>query len=180
VIVKSMSYKASTRLWSNAYHFSGGFPSGSSPAITFMDAVVNAEKLALAAGSTITQAKIYPAGSDVASFQKVYTTVGSLSVSGKQYAPGDAAALGRWTTTQVTTKNHPIYLFNYFHHVMTSGPTTPDTLDGTQKTAYETYMTAWLSGFSDGTNTYLRAGPNGAVAQSRSVNPYLTHRDFPT
>jgi len=48
------------------------------------------------------------------------------------------------------------------------------------KTLLETYATAWISGFSDGANTYNRAGPNGAAAVARTVSGFLTHRDFRT
>jgi hypothetical protein len=48
-----------------------------------------------------------------------------------------------------------------------------------QKTALATYATAWISGFSDGTHTLTRAGPNGDAATGSVVEEYVTHRDFP-
>jgi len=48
-----------------------------------------------------------------------------------------------------------------------------------QVTAYQTYAAAWVgAGFSDGTNSYNRAGPNGATATGYIVEPYITHRDL--
>ena len=102
--------------------------------------------------------------------------------------PADTAA---WTTLSdaivtdekdclQSTKNHPIYLFTYIHNVLLAGNSTPDVLDTTHKTALEEYADDWLAGFSDGTLTHKRAGPRGAVAQSRVVETYVTHRDFPT
>jgi hypothetical protein len=181
VITKSMGYKGTTREWDNNYHFTGGYPSGSTPATTFMDAVVADEADATHSGATIVKARIYPAGSDVADFTKVYSTSGGYSPgSDDRNCPGEVAALLRYTTTQVTSKNHPIYLFNYFHRALYNNAVGPDTISSGWKTALEEYGTDWIAGYSDGTNTYVRAGPNGAVAQARSVAAYLTHRDFPT
>lgn len=173
-----MSYKGSTKLWSSVNHFSGGFPSGTTPANTMMDAVVTAAKAAVGDHVTIVKASLYPAGSNVASFTKTYSTVGTVSGSGLVRIPGDCAALLRYSTTQLTSKNHPIYLFNYFHGGYAVSTTSQDTPSANWVTGLNGYGTAWLAGFSDGTNTYLRAGPNGAVAQARSVGAYITHRDF--
>jgi hypothetical protein len=48
-----------------------------------------------------------------------------------------------------------------------------------QKTALTTYATAWVSGFSDGTNLMVRCGPQGQLATGVLVATYITHRDFP-
>jgi hypothetical protein len=71
-----------------------------------------------------------------------------------------------------------VYLFNYFHSVGFTNATSGDLLDVNQKAAIEAYGTAWIAGFSDGATTHHRAGPNGAVAQSRLVEAQLTHRDL--
>jgi hypothetical protein len=54
-----------------------------------------------------------------------------------------------------------------------------DDLNSAQKTALEEYADDWLAGFSDGTNTLVRAGPHGVTATARTVKPEITHRDFP-
>jgi len=177
-ITKSMAARGGTQLWSNTYHFNGGTPADNTHWTTFADAVVNAEKAALAPDVTIVRADGYAAGGTVAIFSKSYSTVGTASVSGASGTPIDVAALVRWSTTARTSKNHPIYLFSYFHGCRIDG-SDRDKLLAAQKTALETYATAWISGFSDGTNTLVRAGPNGATGTSRLVNQYLTHRDFP-
>jgi hypothetical protein len=44
----------------------------------------------------------------------------------------------------------------------------------------ETYADHWVSGFSDGAHTLVRAGPNGATGFSPIVDDYIRHRDFPS
>jgi hypothetical protein len=102
------------------------------------------------------------------------------AVSGALPSPGECAALVRYSTAGRTTKNHPIYLFNYYHRVYTNqaGAST-DLLDVNQKTAMGTYATAWITGFSDGSITAVRAGPNGDAATGQIVEEFVTHRDFP-
>lgn len=178
VLIKQAPYRGGVKRFANRYHFDGGFPSGTSPANTLMDAVVNAEKAIYYPYVSIVEALLYPASTNVASFSKTYTTAGTLSGTGGDYTPLENCVLLRYSTTQRSTRNHPIYLFNYFHGAMIILAQTDGLVWSTQKTAVNTYGTAWISGFSDGTNTYHRAGPNGAVAQTRLVNDYIHHHDF--
>jgi hypothetical protein len=88
----------------------------------------------------------------------------------------------RWTTSARTSKNHPVYLFNYFHGLRRNSGGDINEINTTQITAFNTYCSAWVTGFSDGTITAVRAGPNGATgaADLRSSPVYATHRDFPS
>jgi hypothetical protein len=178
-VIKSRAFKGGTKLWSNRYHFNGGTPADGAHWTTLSDAVVTAEKAIFDTDVTIVETTGYAAGSDVPVFTKTYSTVGTCAAGG-QNNPGEVAALARWSTTARTSKNHPIYLFNYWHGARTvSSGTDWDKLDSTQKSAMNTYGAAWISGFSDGTHTLVRAGPNGATATAAFIEEYVTHRDFP-
>lgn len=180
-VIKSFAFKGGTRQYSNRYHFLGGTPADATHWHTLMDAVVLVEKTTISSGTTIVEAVGYAAGSDVPVATKTYSTAGTLTpVSGYNQAPGEVAALLRFSTNARTTKNHPIYCFNYFHNVFLHSPTTDaDVLDANQKTAITTFGTDWVSGFSDGTITATRASPNGAACTGAIVEQYVTHRDFP-
>ena len=172
-------YRGSTRRTSNRYHFNGGTPVDTTHWETLFDNLVAAFKLTQTGAVTIRQVDGYAAGSDVPVASKVYATVGTFAPSAAVPAPGDCAALIRWSTPARSTKNHPVYLFNYIHHATMNNSGDPDLLHSGYKSALETWADAWLSGFSDGTNDYVRAGPNGVTASSRLVEADVRHRDFP-
>jgi hypothetical protein len=100
--------------------------------------------------------------------------------TGNAEQAGEVAALVRYATDARTTKNHPIYCFNYYHGTYAhTGEGDGDLLSAAQKTALEAYAAAWVAGYSDGTHTLVRCSPNGAVCRDPIVEEYLTHRDFP-
>lgn len=178
-VIKSFTYRGGTRTWSNRYHFDGTTPTDSAHWTTLSDAVVLAEKAALNTGVTIIGTYGYAPGSDVPVFSKTYTTVGTAAPGSPSWQAGEVAAIVRYATAVRTSKNHPLYLFSYYHGVASPSVGPFDTLHSTFVTAHGTYAAAWVAGFSDGTATHKRAGPNGAVATGYLVNPLLTHRDFP-
>ena len=181
-VIKSFEYKGNTQAFSNRYHFNGGTPSDASHWHTLMDAVVADEAPIYHSGITITEAIGYNAGSDVPVASKTYSTAGTLSIpSGCHPAPGDSCCFIRYSTTARTPKNHPVYLFNYYHGVLMDNPLTDgqDFPPSEQSDAYSEYAADWIAGFSDGTITAVRAGPNGATATGSFVHPWITHRDFP-
>jgi hypothetical protein len=112
-------------------------------------------------------------------FAKTYSTVGTGVFASTTQTPGDCAAVVRYATAVRTAKNHPVYLFNYYHGAYNAAGA-PDTLAAAQLGQIQTYVNVWIgAGFSDGTTSYNRAGPNGATATGVLVEPMISHRDLP-
>ncbi len=179
-IVKQFTYRGETQDFSNRYHFSGHTPVSDAEWTALLDAVTASEKAIFTNVVTIVSGVCYLPGSDVPVFSKAYSLAGTLTQLGNPVrVPGDVAALIRYSTTQRSVKNHPIYLYNYYHGVYRDRDDGPDDFKSDQRNAFLTYGQHWVDGFSASGQTYVRCGPRGAVAQARTVPTFLTHRDFP-
>ncbi len=178
-VLKSFNYRGGARVWSNRYHFDGTVPPDSTHWTTLSDLVVLDEKVVLPDYVTIVQTLGYGAGSDVPVFTKTYSTAGTLSSSGAVRSPGDAAVMVRYSTSARTSKNHPLYLFNYYHGCLAASDTDPDTVASGLVARHDTYAGQWITGLSDGAVTHHRAGPNGDVATGHLTSTAVRHRDFP-
>jgi hypothetical protein len=174
-----MPWRGGTREWSNAYHFNGGVPADAAHWTTFADAVVANEKSGMFTDLSIVRVRGFLADSSVAIFEKDYSEAGTYNPSTREKVPGECAVLARWSTPAKTSKNHPIYLFNYYHGGRRTQGGSGDGVDGSWKADFHNVLQAWITGFSDGTNTYVRAGPRGVTAGSVLVEDWFTHRDFP-
>lgn len=179
-----MTYRGVLRTFSNRYHFNGGVPADTAHWTTFSDAVTLSEKLiytALASGGAkIVETFGYEAGSEIPVFSKTYAIDGVGTAVGV-IPPGDSAAIVRYSTASRSSKNHPIYMFSYYHcQPVIGGATGMDTLHATTVSVQNAYATAWDStGFSDGTHTFKRTSPAGHDATGHVVLPLISHRDLP-
>lgn len=183
-VIKSFNHRGSVGKFSNRYHFGTAGPPDSTHWTTLSDAIVTAEKAIFmpltSGGAKIIETIGYAAGSEVPVFTKVYTTDGTAGFAGYAPAPSDTVALVRYSTPDRSSKNHPVYCFNYYHAVATTEAIADaDLLLNSQATAMATYGAAWVTGFSDGTTTFKRSRPTGDLCTGVLVNPRVTHRDLP-
>jgi hypothetical protein len=176
-----MPFKGGTRQFSNRYFFTGGTPADGSHWNTLFNNVSGDEKTCHSSAVVIVEGIGYAAGSDVPVFQTTSSIAGTVTpTSGAYVAPGECAALVRYATAAHTTKNHPVYGFNYYHHIFTvAGSSNCDELDVVQKSTFEDYAAQWIAGYSDGTLTLHRATQGGHTATGSLVEEFVTHRDFP-
>lgn len=178
-IIKSFSYEGGTKDWSNRYFFSGTDPTDTQFQ-NLADALKALEQEMYTSAVSFVEAIGYHAGSDVPVWSNGMSGAGVLSpATGRIRCPGDCVGIVRFGTDQRTTKNHPIYLFKYYHGVWAQQNSQPDNVGDDFYTAYDATGAALVSGTSDGTTTRDLTGPYGATAQDHSVEGWVRHRDFP-
>lgn len=179
-VVKTFQYRGATKAWSNRYHFSGSTPVDSGHWTTLADAVTAAEKAVLHASITITEAVGYAPGSEIPVFTKSYALAGTFSIGSAPRSSGDSAVMVRYATGSRTAKNHPLYLYSWYHGCAGTSSSDGDTVLPALVTAHQTYASSWVTGFSDGSSARARTGPKGDLATGYLVDSKVRHRDFPT
>jgi hypothetical protein len=93
---------------------------------------------------------------------------------------GDVAAVIRYSTPDRSTKNHPVYCFNYYHSIQANLSISGDAVHALALAAMGTYASVWVgAGFSDGSTSVKRSRPTGDLCTGYLVNPLLSHRDLP-
>lgn len=173
-------YRGGTKTWSQLWHFTGPDWANAGQFTTLRTALLGQITGLLPSDTHAVSATAYNAGSSVPVFTDTFSTAGSSTASGGVVTPLEDCALVKFTTTQRTTKNHPIYLFKWFRAVRAGGAGAAETLDSGLKGNINSNMGTILAGLSDGTNTRQYCGPFGAVAQTRIVETYVHAREFPT
>jgi hypothetical protein len=174
------TYKGGTRTWSTRIYWS--------VAVNPTDAVWNAlandlDDFVTACITPRTTHKgytCYDIGSDVPVYSIERNAAGTFDPATPQWNPLEVSILARYTTTQRTSKNHPIYLYQYLRDGMTqAGQPDRELANTDQKENVRQLCAALVDGFVIGGSTYKKASRYGAVAQDVTVEQYLTHRDFP-
>lgn len=180
-LVKQFPFRGEpAKEFSNRYYFNGASPGDATAWHTLQDAIVLLEKSIYGNEVKIVDAFGYAPGSEVAVASKAYTTLGTLATTGGSYVPGECCAICRWGTTKRSVKNHQVFVFSYWHHVLMGAATgTPDTLLASQKTAMENYAQTWVDGITVAGRVYKRTTPDGALVEGRLVDQWIGHRDFP-
>jgi hypothetical protein len=179
-LIKEFTYRGSAEEWSNTYHFSGTVPSSDALWKALADAWIAEEKKVVNTSTTYVRAYGYEAGNESSVWQHDYTTppqtpvTGTYSMSASASTPGDAAAMIRWYTGQLTSPGgKKIYCRKYFHGVAYNSPD-PDQVDAGWVTRGNTYGAFVIGGTLPGSVKYC--GPQGAVLSLPVVSSYLTTR----
>jgi hypothetical protein len=183
-IVKQFTYRGALRTFSNRYHIGTALPPDSAHWTTLMDSITAAEKAIYtplgSGGAKIIEGVGYAGGSEVPVFTKTYSLDGVGAFANWAAVPGDSAGLIRYSTPDRSSKNHPVYCFNYYHAIgRNTTLTDADSLNAAQRTAMQSYASSWITGFSDGTTTYNRSRPGGDLCNGSLVETLITHRDLP-
>lgn len=178
-LIKRFTYRDTLEEFSNKYHFSGTVPSDAAGWKALADAMILAEKPTVQASVRFIRAYGHVAGNEVSVWQHNYagppdTSVpGTMALGAQRDVPGDAAAVVRWYTGELTEKGKKIYCRKYLHGAVADASDV-DEIGATQKAALATWAAKLIDGTLPGSVRYC--GPQGATLSAPAVMPYLTTR----
>jgi len=179
-VVKQFPYRGNPlQRFTNRYYFDGSDPGPEANWYALFDAWTLEEQRFQPGDTHIIEAHGFLPGSDVAVASKTYNLAGTLPAASAISTPGDCAAVLRMATTKKSVKNHPVYVFSYYHNAIYQGGTSDrDTLHPTMKSAMENFGDVLLNGLIVGARTYRRTTPDGHSVTGHHVEQYIGHRDF--
>jgi hypothetical protein len=177
---KSFPYRGVPEIYSNTYHFTGTAPTSDANWDALIDALVVAEKATHSSETTIVYASCYTADHTPAAHTRDFNNSPDTPVAGTfVFSPsagnvmsaGDAAVWVRWKTDHRDSRGHQVYVRNYFHHVAVAPP---DTVAAAQKTAFQTFGAAMVTGFISG--AYKLSDLQGHAVSTPTVPSFITTR----
>jgi hypothetical protein len=184
-LVKSMSYRGKTELWSNTYWLTAAPPVGAAGWATLIDALIAQEKTLYGPEISIVKGYAYTDPSDdrvaVYVHDKTGTPVaGTGAFNLGQGSPGDSAMWIRWKTSRLSTKGKPIYLRKYYHGAVATvvnGQTHADTPLAAQVTAMQAFGLKMRDGTFAESRT-LTDKDNTDTLTSHAVSPFIGYRQL--
>lgn len=179
-VSKETAYKGGVKTWSNRYYFNVNVDMTEAVFEALATWIKGREVNFLTTRTTFTSAIGYDPGSEIPVWSETLTGTGAATISGSEsLATLEVCALHRYSTTQRTSKNHPIYLFKYYHDQILGTGSDREAMVSGRNTTQQTNAQDFVDGVDIGGTTYKVCGRYGAVGQSVTVEPMFTHRDFP-
>lgn len=172
-------YRGGTKFTSTKFHFNGGTPSSDAEWLALWSAMWTDLRLGIAADVLLTNVNGYPNDTSPSAYVWVGSSRGSFDRSADLSQAAINCALLSWTTDARNSRGGPVYLRNFIHCVTAESETDLDTLLTAQLTPLNAFAAKFDdagAGYSDGTNTHKRAGPNGAVGLVGTCESKLTRR----
>lgn len=174
----TIPYRGTSKTWSTSMHFNGGFPASLSAATTLISNMVTDFKAGVRADVEFVNALLYPNDTDPFEYNVAIETFGSLPTSDGTDQAAIICALLSWTTDARNSRGGPVYLRNFIHGAETQSGDL-DAIVSAQKSALQTFAAKFDDagvGYSDGTNTYKRAGPNGVAGLVGTCETFASRR----
>lgn len=188
LVVVKVGYRhgSQSEEWSNKYHLSGDDPANPTEWRTLFDALVTEEKKLYSSFTKVVRGYGYTDdGDDATADWSVDLTVspnvpvpGTLSTSGGNPAPSDAAVWVRWKLDRNNSNGKPIFLRKYFHDVwvpLAGGSFGDDTVNPPQKTALTAFANLLFTGAGINGGKKIR-DTGGGNPIAAGVSTYVTTR----